>query len=187
MQGDIFFAVVDTHHWACTNSLNVCLCVLQQYFFALQALPLSSVTSRCVFEWWCFEAGQTDARRQIAYARAPTTNLFSRWEVIDARANFKLCELNSCYQRQWWVTGAQLEGLDKTCTHLCLHAFSALSTAAFNNDGRVNDWSDWVGGLWCCRYHWGPARCHVQQLDKKKQKKTSNMTNVLTVLQEMNW
>lgn len=88
--------------------------------------------------------------------------------MIDAWANFKLCELNSFYQRRWWVTGAQLEGPDKTCAHLCLHAFHALSTSThckrFDNDELlINDRleSRVVGGrrLSCLRQwyrcHWG--------------------------------
>lgn len=86
--------------------------------------------------------------------------------MIDARANFKLCELNSFYQRQWWVTGAQLEGPDMTCAHLCLHAFHALWTSThckkFDNDELlINDRPESrVAGSWrlSCLQQW--YRCH---------------------------
>lgn len=43
--------------------------------------------------------------------------------MMDARANFKLGELNSSYQRRVVEqTGSQLEGPDRTRSYLCDHA-----------------------------------------------------------------
>lgn len=171
MQSDASLAIVEAHHGVCIKPTPwVFAYVSYSNISLLCGLWLCPRRQGSVFEWWCFEAGQTDVRRQIAYARAPTPTYSAGGEMIDARANFKLCELNSCYQRQWWVTGAQLEGPDKTCTHLCFHAFHALSTAAcckmFNNDGVLMiDQTEWraVGDMvapdvavgWWYRYQWG--------------------------------
>lgn len=147
---------------------------------------MSSVTRRCV--WVMVLWGGTDRREETdCLCQGSDTNLFSWWEMIHARANFKLCELNSCYQRQWWVSRAQLEGPDKTCIHLCFHAFHVISTVKhckmFNNDEvlMIDRTEVRVGGrfMWSCSWvvvqiSLRLFRCHVQQLDR-----TSNINNML--------
>lgn len=115
------------------------------------ASSLLSDKSVCLSDSTSFPRGGKERREGIdCLCQGSDTNLFSWWKMIDAQANFKLCELNSPLQRQRRVNGAQLEGPDKTCSHLRYYTMYLSWPFDFDTHNKMfNCDYDWIeSGVW---------------------------------------
>lgn len=130
------------------HASNDCLLMFAVAIFSCSPGAGSLLSDKlCV--WVIARCGVKERREGIDYLRQGSdTNLFSWWKMIDAQANFKLCELNSSLQRQRRVNGAQLEDPDKTYSHLCYYTMCLSWPFNFDTHNKLFncgcDWIEWV-------------------------------------------